>query len=101
MPGERNRHPCPGPRLAFEIHRPTVKLDDSLHDGKPQAGAAVAQRPGFFDPVELIKHLVSLSRGDARTRVGNRYRQIRTGLIAGHFDPATIHVILDGIVQNI
>jgi len=101
VPGESNRHPCPRAWLAFEIHRPTVKLDDSLHDGKPQAGAAVAQRPGFFDPVELIEHLVNFRLGDARTRVGYRYRQINTGLVADHFNPATINVILDGIVQNV
>ena len=78
-----------------------MKIDDFLDDGQSQAGAAMLDRPGLFDSVELIKHLGDFSLGNAGARIAAGDCQFGSGLVALQLNPPSINVIFDGIIQNI
>src|ERR1035441_6654226 len=61
------------PQFALGVDRAAVRLDDVLHDGQPEPGAAGRAAPALVDPVKALENMGQVIRRNAGAVVGHAH----------------------------
>lgn len=78
-----------------------VGFHDVLHDGQPQAGAALFARATFVDAVKAIENVLELVGGNTDTVVGHFDEDVAVHVVIAYFGTAVGDAVFDGVAHQV